>query len=169
VGRLTAIKRPLDLVRALRDVEGTFVLVGDGELRPDVEALARELGVSDRLRLAGWQEQLADWYAAFDVLALSSANEGTPVAAIEALAAGRPVVATDVGGTGAVVQHGETGFLVPMGDVDAIAGRLHELAADPSLRERLGAEGARRVRESFGRERMVEDVERLYRRLLAAA
>jgi glycosyltransferase involved in cell wall biosynthesis len=166
-GRLTAIKRPLDLVRALPGVPATLVLLGDGELRPQVEALARELGVEERIRLAGWREGLADWYAAFDVLALTSANEGTPVAAIEALAAGRPVVATDVGGTSTVIQHGETGFLVPVGDVDALATRLRELAADPTLRAQLGQEGARRVRETFGSERMIDDVERLYRRLLA--
>jgi glycosyltransferase involved in cell wall biosynthesis len=75
-------------------------------------------------------------------------------------------VATRAGGTEAVVDDGESGFLVPVGDVDALAGRLAELAADPALRERLGRRGAELMRERFDLGRMVEDVERLYRRLL---
>ena len=76
------------------------MLVGDGEDRPDVEALAAELGVADRCRLVGFQKSIRPWYASFDALLLTSANEGTPVVAIEALAAARPVVATRAGGTG---------------------------------------------------------------------
>jgi glycosyltransferase involved in cell wall biosynthesis len=170
-GRLTAIKRPLDLVRVLaalvaRGVDALLCIVGDGPDRAGVERLARELGVDARCKLVGYQSELPPWYAAFDAFCLTSANEGTPVAAIEALAAGRPVVATRAGGTEAVVDDGESGFLVPVGDVDALAGRLAELAADPALRERLGRRGAELMRERFDLGRMVEDVERLYRRLL---
>ncbi len=99
-GRLTAIKRPLDLVHAIAEVEGaTLVAAGDGELRPQVEALAAKLGVDDRVRLLGYVTDMASWYSAFDTFLLTSANEGTPVVAIEALAAGVPVVATAAGGT----------------------------------------------------------------------
>lgn len=171
VGRLTPIKRPLDLVRvlaALRDrrVDALLCLVGDGPDRPAVEQLAGQLGVADRCHLAGFQKELPDWYAAFDAFCLTSANEGTPVAAIEALAAERPVVATRVGGTEAVVDDGESGFLVPVGDVDGLAEHLARLAADPALREELGRRGAESVGERYGLERMVDDVERLYRSLL---
>jgi glycosyltransferase involved in cell wall biosynthesis len=170
-GRLTAIKRPLDLVRGLaalveRGVDALLCLVGDGPDRDDVERLAKQLGVDDRCRLVGFQTDLSRWYAAFDAFCLTSANEGTPVAAIEALAAGKPVVATRAGGTETVVDHGESGFLVPVGDVDALAARLAELAADPVLRERLGRRGAELMRERFGLDPMVDDVERLYRSLL---
>jgi glycosyltransferase involved in cell wall biosynthesis len=170
-GRLTEIKRPLDLVRALaalrgRGVDAAFVLLGDGALRPDVEALAAELGVADALHLMGYHRGLADWHAAFDALLLTSANEGTPVAVLEALAAGRPVVATAVGGVPDVVDDGETGFLAAAGDTDALAERLERLARDPDLRARMGRLGAERVREHFGVERMVEEVEALYRRHL---
>jgi glycosyltransferase involved in cell wall biosynthesis len=173
VGRLTEIKRPLDLVRVLaalveRGVDAALVLVGDGPERPAVEALATELGVASRCRFAGYRKSLEDWHAAFDALLLTSANEGTPVAALEALAAGRPAVATDVGGVRAVVEEGETGFLAPAGDVGGLADGLERLARDPELRRRLGAVGAERVRERFGRERMVDEVEALYRRLLAS-
>jgi glycosyltransferase involved in cell wall biosynthesis len=170
-GRLTEIKRPLDLVRTLaalraHGVDATFVLLGDGELRPQVEALAAELGVAGHLRLEGYQRGLEAWHPAFDALLLTSANEGTPVAALEALTAGRPVVATAVGGVPDVVEDGETGFLAPVGDTDALAERLARLARDPDLRARMGRLGRERVREGFGVERMVEEVEALYGRHL---
>jgi glycosyltransferase involved in cell wall biosynthesis len=171
VGRLTAIKRPLDLVRVLaalveRGADALLCVVGDGPDRQDVERLARKLGVEDRCRLVGFQTELPPWYAAFDVLCLTSANEGTPVAAIEALAAGKPVVATRAGGTETVVDDGVSGYLVPVGDVDALVDRLAELAANPDQRAQMGSRGAELTRERFGLERMVDDVERLYRSLL---
>jgi len=161
--RLTEIKRPLDLVRAAARVEqSTLVLAGDGELRAEVERLARELGIADRVTLLGYVPDVGDWYAAFDAFLLTSANEGAPVVAIEAQAAGVPVVATDAGGTRTVVDDGETGFVVPVGDVDALVARLHELQDDPGLRARLGAAGAERMRSRFSTERMTDDVERVY-------
>ena len=168
IGRLTAIKNPLDLVRlaAALGAGSALVLVGDGEDRPAVESLARELAVADRVHLVGYQPEIAGWYAAFDALVLTSANEGTPVVAIEALAAGLPVAATDAGGTSTVVDDGETGFLVPVGDVEQLAERVRRLAADPDLRARMGELGAARARERFSTARMVDDVERLYRRIL---
>ncbi len=171
-GRLTAIKRPLDLIRTLRelldrDVDALLVLVGDGEDRPAVEALAAELGVADRCRLVGFQKSIRPWYASFDALLLTSANEGTPVVAIEALAAARPVVATRAGGTGTVVRNGESGYLEAIGDTQALADRLATLARDPALRERMGAAGAEDVRMRFAVGRMADEVEAIYRRLLA--
>ncbi len=168
-GRLTAIKRPLDLVRTLRavvddGVDGVLVLVGDGELREETEALARELGVAERTRFAGFQRRIREWYAAADASLLTSANEGTPVVAIESLAAGRPVVATRAGGTGTVVRDGESGYLLEIGDVDGLARRLGELARDPALRRRLGDAGAADVRERFATARMADEIEVVYAR-----
>jgi glycosyltransferase involved in cell wall biosynthesis len=170
-GRLTAIKRPLDLVRTLRavvdsGVDAVLVLVGDGELRGDTEALARELGVAGRTRFAGFQQRIREWYAAVDVSLLTSANEGTPVVAIESLAAGRPVVATRAGGTGTVVRDGESGYLLEIGDIAGLAARLGELARDPELRRRLGAAGAADVRERFTITRMADEIDAVYARLL---
>ena len=94
---------------------------------------------------------------------------GTPVSAIEALAAGRPVVATRVGGVPDVVQEGEDGFLVEPGATDELAERLAQLARDPALRERMGRTGRERVLPRYAVERLVDDVDRLYRSLLSEA
>jgi glycosyltransferase involved in cell wall biosynthesis len=162
-GRLTAVKRPLDLIRVAAKVDGcTLVLAGDGELRADAERLAGKLGVDERVRFLGYVDDVGDWYATLDAFLLTSLNEGTPVVAIEALAAGVPVVATDAGGTRTVVDDGETGFVVPVGDVDGLADRLTRLRDDPALRARFGATGAARMRERFSIDRMVDDVDRLY-------
>ena len=170
-GRLTAIKRPLDLIRTLhalvdRNVDALLVLVGDGEDRAEVEALAADLGVTDRVRLVGFQKSIRPWYASFDALLLTSANEGTPVVAIEALAAARPVVATRAGGTGAVVRNGESGYLEAIGDTQALGDRLATLAGDEALRARMGAAGAEDVRARYAVGRMADEVGAIYDRLL---
>ena len=171
-GRLTAIKRPLDLVRTLHallglGIDAQLVVVGDGEERAEVEALAAQLEVADRCRLVGFQQGMRSWYAAFDATVLTSANEGTPVVAIESLAAERPVVATRAGGTSTVVRDGESGFLEAIGDTDALAGRLAELAQDPARRAALGRTGAADMRKRFATARMADELDTLYRGALA--
>jgi glycosyltransferase involved in cell wall biosynthesis len=173
LGRMTEIKRANDLLTAFarlrkRGVDAHLALVGDGPLRGALEEFAAELGVSDRTRFVGFRESVGEFYSAFDAVALTSANEGTPVTVIEALASGLPVVATDVGGVADVVRDGRSGFLVAARDVGAIAERLEELAQDPELRTRMGQEGCRYVVPRYSVPRLVEDVDRLYRSLLAA-
>jgi glycosyltransferase involved in cell wall biosynthesis len=173
IGRMTGVKRTDDVLRAfrrLRDrgVDACLCMIGDGPDRPGIERRAHELGVMRDTLFLGYQEEVAPFYAAFDAMILPSINEGTPVSAIEALAAGRPVVATRVGGVPDVVREGEDGFLVEAGDVDALAERLAQLAADPELRERLGAAGRARVIPRYSVERLVDDIDLLYRSLLAA-
>lgn len=166
-GRLSDIKQPLDLVRTLSRVDGArLVIAGDGELRGEVEALARKLGVSDRLTILGYVTDIGAWYRAFDMFLMTSRNEGAPVVAIEASAAGLPVVATDAGGTRTVVDDGETGYVAPVGNVAALAANAVRLRDDYELRRRLGAEGARRMRERFSTEQMVAATDDVYRRLL---
>lgn len=166
-GRLTAIKRPLDLIRVTAGIDGAvLVLVGDGEDRAAAESLAGELGISGRVRWLGYRDDLGSLYSIFDVFLLTSANEGAPVVVIEALAAGVPVVATDAGGTASVVDAGETGLIAPVGAIAELQEAVERLRQDDALRAAMGALGATRMRERFSVERMVDDVDRLYSRIL---
>ena len=173
-GRMTAVKRTDDLLSmlaGLRDlgVDALLLLVGDGDDRERLEERAHDLGLARSCLFLGYQEDVAAWYAACDAVVLTSASEGTPVTIIEALAAGRPVVVTRVGGVPDVVDEGETGFLVDPGDTRGLAERLATLAGDPALRTRMGEEGRVRVLERYAVERLVDDVDALYRELLTGA
>jgi glycosyltransferase involved in cell wall biosynthesis len=172
VGRMTAIKRVPDVLLAFRrlrekGVDARLCLVGDGPDREEIEQRAHDLGVAPHTLFVGYQRDVSDYYAFFDAVVLPSANEGTPVVAIESLASGRPVVATRVGGTPDVVQDGLDGMLVPVGDVDGVADALELLARDPELRSRLGEHGRKRVVPRYRVERLVDDVDALYRELLS--
>jgi glycosyltransferase involved in cell wall biosynthesis len=131
------------------DPAAGVVLFGEGVLRPDLERRANELGLAGRFVMPGFRTDLDAILPAADVVVLPSFTEGLPNVALEASAAGVPVVATAVGGTPEVVADGETGFLVPPGDPDALAAKLRELLTDPGLRVRLGNAGMRRMRELF--------------------
>src|SRR5206468_8023817 len=111
-----------------RGVRATLCMVGDGPDRGKIEELASELGIVRDCLFTGYQEEVGPFFAAFDVFVLPSANEGTPVTAIEALASGCPVVATRVGGVPDVVEDGVDGFLVEPAAVQELAARLAELA-----------------------------------------
>ena len=171
IGRMTGVKRTNDVLLALKrlreqDVDAALCMVGDGPDREPIERRASELGIVRHCYFLGYQEEVAPYYAVFDAMILPSGNEGTPVSAIEALASGRPVVATRVGGVPDVVRDGEDGFLVEPGDVEQLAARLAQLARDPELRERMGHAGRERVLPRYAVDRLIDDVDRLYRELL---
>jgi len=171
IGRMTAIKRVSDILTSFkllldRGVDATLCLVGDGPDREPAELQAKELGIARHVILLGYQRDVSPYYALFDAFVLPSANEGTPVVAIEALAAGRPVVATRVGGIPDVVTEGEDGYLVPVGHVEAIADALEQLARDPELRRSFGERGRALVVPRYRVERLIDDVDALYRELL---
>jgi len=174
IGRMTQIKRIPDVLLAFRrlldrGVDATLCLVGDGPDRDDAERRAHELGIARRTLFVGYQRDVAPYYSLFDTFLLTSANEGTPVVAIESLAAQRPVVSTRVGGVPDVVEDGEDGFLVDVGDADGLAERLERLARDPELRRRFGETGRARVLPRYAVPRLVDDIDALYRELLAEA
>jgi glycosyltransferase involved in cell wall biosynthesis len=173
-GRMTEIKRVDDLLRSfarlrLHGVDSDLLLVGDGPLAPQLRTLASELGIAERTHFLGYREDVARLYAACDVVALTSANEGTPVSLIEGLAARRPAVSTDVGGVSDVVLDGESGLLVPAGDVAGLAAGFARLAGDPELRRAFGERGSEDVRSRYSVPRLVADVDHLYRSLLERA
>ena len=142
-------------------------MVGDGPDRPEVEAEIRALEISDAVELAGYARDVPDLLAAADVFVLSSRSEGAPFSILEAMAAGLPVVATDVGGVGELVADGETGLLVPAGDPARLAEALRSLLADAALRRRLGAAGLARARERFDLRALRDPHLDLYARELA--
>lgn len=173
VGRMTGVKDTgsvLEIVRATRErgVDAVVCMVGDGPDRERLEQLAHDLGIARSSYFVGYQSDVAGYYRLFDAFVLPSVNEGTPVSAIEALASGTPVVANRVGGVPDVVTDGVDGFLVEPGDVEGAADRLAELASNPELRARLGESGRREMFERYSVARLVDDVDRLYRALLAA-
>ena len=142
-----------------------FAVAGDGELRPVLEEQARRL-LGDRVRFLGWVDDLPALYGAADVVVLTSRNEGTPAALIEAAAASRPVVATRVGGVADVVEHDVTGVLCDRGDAAAIAEAVLALLAEPLRARALGGAGRQRVAERFSARRLADDLASLYGELL---
>jgi glycosyltransferase involved in cell wall biosynthesis len=175
VANLIGYKRHVDLVAALgRAAPGLppFVLLVAGRDDGEGEAVRRAAatyGIGARVRLLGERSDLAALLRAADIGVLCSSEEGFPTAVVEYMAAGLAVVATDVGGTAEAVLDGETGFLVPASDVDALAERLTALGADPELRLRQGQAGRARAGELFTLEACVAAYDRLYRRLLPPA
>ena len=141
--------------------QARFAIVGDGELRSDLERYAQELGIAERVLFAGARDDIPDVLASLDVFALTSRFEGLCLAVIEAQAAGVPVVATPVGGIKETVVDGETGLLVPVGDAAGLAERIRFLLGHPDERERL-AGNARRAAERFSVDAMVAETLRLY-------
>lgn len=171
VGRVVPIKRLDVLLRAVAvarasDPRIRLALVGDGEERGRLERLAGELGIAPDVFFLGYRRELHSVFSASDVAVLSSDNEGTPVSLIEAAAAGLPAVATDVGGVHEVVGE-ETGVLVPSRDAGALAGALLAMAGDEARRRSLGRAARARAVERYGAERLLRDVDALYRELAA--
>lgn len=169
VGRLTAIKQHrlfLDVVRAVavQHPHVVALIAGDGELRADLESHAAALGIAGQVRFLGWRRDLATIYGATDVFLLTSRNEGTPVALIEAMASGVPGVSTDVGGVKDVIDSPEVGVLAPFGDVAALAAGVTRLLDSGAA---TGARARDRVTERFGIGRLVDEIAALYRDLLS--
>lgn len=174
VARLVPIKAHEDFLAAAPLVlaerpQARFLVVGDGQRRAELAALADHLGLGDRVRFLGWRQDLVPLYADLDVVVLCSLNEGSPVALIEALAAARPVVATAVGGVPEVVLDGQTGCLVPPRDPAALARSIGALLADRAAAARLGVAGRQHVYPRYDVQRLVRDVDALYCQQLALA
>ena len=170
VTRLSPQKAPHDFVAAAAQVAGQwpdvhFVVVGDGPLRADVEAKIAARGLTERVHLTGLRRDVPDLMHSFDIFVLSSLWEGLPRVLPQAMAAGLPIVATDADGNAEAVADGVNGYLVPRGDVAALAERVAHLLRDPAQRSRMGQAGCKRVIE-FGVCKMVEDIATLYEALL---
>jgi glycosyltransferase involved in cell wall biosynthesis len=171
VGRLVPIKDHATLFRAIARLPSGapaphLVVVGDGDERPRLEQLARDLGLDKRIHFMGWRSDLETIVPEMDVVICASKNEGTPVALIEAMAAGVPVLSTDVGGVGDLVAHGTTGWLVPPSDPAAMAQAIGDLLGDAGRRARLAAAGQVVALEQHQVAGLIRRVEALYTDLL---
>jgi len=153
---LNACARIIEAVPAAK-----FLLVGDGVLRAQIEVLIVRLGLQDKVILAGWRRDIARIMASLDVLVLSSLYEGLPIVILEAMASGRPVVATDVCGIREIVKDGENGYFVPPGDPEALADKIISLLKNKGLRERMGKRG-RNLSEEFEESFMLQKINKLY-------
>lgn len=147
--------------------ETLFVLAGEGDLLPEMRDLAERLGLQDRAAFIGRCDRLAELLAISNVCSLSSTSEGFSNAILEYMAAGRPVVATDVGGAREAIVEGETGYLVPAGDDVAMAARIVMLLRDSGTATTMGQRGRERVRQHFSAETQLQRVQKLYAQLLA--
>jgi glycosyltransferase involved in cell wall biosynthesis len=167
VGRLAPEKGHGFFLDAAREVlrvvpDATFVVVGGGLLEGELKARAERLGFADAVRFAGVRRDIARFYEAFDLLVSSSLREGTPMVLLEAMAMGKPVIATRVGGVPHLVRHDETGLVVPPGDVPALARAILELLQDRGRRAKLARAGQRLIRDEFSAMRMAEAYAKVY-------
>ncbi len=173
VGRLVPIKGHkmfLDAARELKirneELKIKFIIVGDGELRRELEEYAKAIGLADDVIFLGWRRDLDVIYADLDIVCLTSLNEGTPVSLIEAQASGKPVVATDVGGTRDIVVDGNTAILVKSEDSEGFAKVIEELLNNEQKRIDFGMRGREIVKDKFSKDKLINNMEDLYNKLL---
>ena len=171
LSRLTPIKNVAAVIHAaarLRDL-GIAIQVniaGLGPCEDSLRSLARELNVTDRVCFLGWREDIRELLSGWDLLAMPSFDEGFPLSALEAMAAGLPVLASRVGGLPEIVEDGVTGNLIPPGDIEALVLHLVELANDRMRLSKMGAAGRKRVQEKFTEEAMASHMASFYAQLL---
>lgn len=171
VANLRAIKDHATLLRAIAEIAPQFpslalVIIGAGDQREPLAALAESLQLSNVVRFAGNRPNQPNPHFLFDVSVLTSTSEGFPNSIVEAMAAGRPVVATEVGGVPDAVTDGRTGLLVPARDSAALARALASVLADAPRREAMGLAGRERARADFAAAEVIHLVESLYESML---
>ena len=152
----------LKAVAGLGDRPWSLDLIGDGPLEASARAQAAALGISDRVQFPGACRDVAARLAQCQIFALASRSEAFPFTILEAMRAGLPVVASDVGGVGEAVVHGVTGFLSPRGDAEGMREHLARLVGDPILRQELGNQGRRRYEDHFTFDRMLSRTRAVY-------
>ena len=171
LGRLSPEKGHSDLVDALKSVQGRWrlIIVGDGPREAVLRAAVKQADLVSRVHFAGWVSDGASALGAADIFVLPSHTEGLPLALLEAMAVGLPIVATRVGGVPKALRDGDCGVLVDPGSPAQIARALNKLIADPSAAKQLGDAAAKRVRTHYGAETQVRALEALYRSVVTGA
>ncbi|WP_088893645.1 glycosyltransferase family 4 protein [Leptolyngbya ohadii] len=167
IGRLDAMKAHDVLLRAAAQVPGVrIVILGEGDGRSNLEKLANELGIRDRVEMPGWVDCPPSYLPQFDVVAMPSRSEGFPLAMVEAMLAARPVIATRVGSMPEAIHDETTGLLIDKNDVDGLARSLKRLRDDPTLRLQLGKQAREMALAHFTVETMTRRYEALWAELL---
>jgi N-acetyl-alpha-D-glucosaminyl L-malate synthase BshA len=170
ISNFRPVKRILDTVkifeRVTREVDAVLLMVGEGPERSSAQALARRLGVLDRIRFLGTRRGIAEIAGMADVFLLPSELESFGLSALEAMACGVPVVGSDAGGLPEVVRHAESGYLLPVGDVEGMSTRTIEILKDDERRREMGEAARHRVESLFDAERVVSQYEAVYARVL---
>jgi glycosyltransferase involved in cell wall biosynthesis len=170
VARLDQQKGLTTLLEAAAQVpEAVFVLVGEGPQRAALERQCQELNLQNRVLFTGFRQDIRAWLAHCDLFVLPSLYEGLPIALLEAMAAGKPVIASAIPGNLEAVTHGETGWSFRPGDANDLASAIRFLLADPALAQRLASAGQSHVNREFSCQRMNEQVMQVYERLLKQA
>jgi L-malate glycosyltransferase len=171
VSNFRPVKRVRDVVRTFaqlsRKVSARLVMIGDGPDRPEAAYEAHEQGVSDRVVFLGKQDSVAELLACADLMLLPSRNESFGLVALEAMAAGVPVIATDAGGLPEVIDSGETGYLAPVGDVDAMAEAAIEILSDDARWSDMSRAARISAVERYGVDVIIPHYERYYERILS--
>lgn len=171
VSNFRAVKRVRDVVkvfaRVAREVPSRLVFIGDGPDRPEAADEARLQGITDRVVFLGKQDSVAEIMACADLLVLPSQNESFGLVALEAMASGVPVIASSAGGLPEVVDNGETGFLAPVGDVEAMADGAIQILRDDETWRRFSAAATRSAVERYGTNSIIPQYERYYERILS--
>jgi glycosyltransferase involved in cell wall biosynthesis len=169
--RLVSLKGLTHLIRAFAAIHTEFPkvrmeIVGQGPERGSLQAQVESLGLTGCVTFLGWQNDLMPVLKRWQIFVVPSLQEGFGIAALEAMAAGLPVVASAVGGLPELIAHGRTGWLVPPGDSTALANRLRELVSNPALGMEMGVAGATRAYDSFSSDRMVAAISGIYDRVM---
>ncbi len=171
VSNFRPVKRVLDVVRIFervsRETDAVLLMVGEGPERSSAQALGRRLGLQDRIRFLGARQSIEEITAMADVVLLPSELESFGLSALEAMACAVPVVGSDAGGLPEVVKHTESGFLLPVGDVEGMAARTLEILKDDERRREMGKAGRHRAESLFSADRVVTRYEAMYERVLA--
>lgn len=169
VARFEPQKDQATLLRALgglRDQAWELDLIGEGPLMPEMKALAASLGLAERVRFLGQRTDVHHLLAQAQISLLVTNWEGLPLSILEAMRAGLPVIASDVGGVAEMIEDGGTGYLVPRGGIELVSERIARLLRDPDLRSRLGASGRSRYESQFTLEHSVGRTLEVYRSVL---
>ena len=171
VGRLVSVKNFEMFIRAAgRVLEGRipviFLIIGDGPLRADLERLAEAAGIKDRIRFTGFRNDVFRLVAMMDLFVLCSKSETNPIALMEAMASGKPVIATDVGGIPEVVEHDVTGWLCPSHDAECLADAIIRLLSDPGKAAALGAQARAKIMREYALSSVTDRLLKVYEELV---